>query len=178
MTIRLARRLIALNIVMERPPKTSAERAATTIRRSVVRLARRLRWERADHGLSGSKLIVLGHLLRSGVLTAKDLASLEHIRPQSLTRILASLEKDGFIRREQGTDDRREVRIEISEKGRMLLAIDAARQDTWLDAALSNTLTEAEQSVLALAARLLDRVSDLPRDRRDTDAGSSGRKPS
>lgn len=162
---------------MERPPKASAERAATTIRRSVVRFARRLRWERADHGLSGSKLIVLGHLLRSGVLTAKDLASLEHIRPQSLTRILASLEKGGFIRRQQGTDDRREVRIEISGKGRMLLAIDAARQDAWLDGALSNTLTETEQSVLAVAARLLDRLSDLPRERVGAEGKSSGREP-
>lgn len=120
---------------------------------------------------------MLGHLLRSGVLTAKDLASLEHIRPQSLTRILASLEKSGFIRREQGTDDRREVQIEISEKGRMLLAIDAARQDAWLDGALSATLTETEQSVLAVAAGLLDRLSDVPGERRNTDAESSGRKP-
>jgi len=117
---------------MESEPKVRAEHTTAAIRRSVTRLARRLRLERAYHGVSASKLIVLGHLKRSGVMTAKELATLEHVQPQSLTRILADLEKTGLIRRDRAEIDRRQVRIEISKKGRGLLVFDARKQDAWL----------------------------------------------
>jgi DNA-binding MarR family transcriptional regulator len=128
----------------------------------VTRFARRLRLERADHGVSASKLIALGHLLRGGVMTAKELAALEHVQPQSLTRILADLEEAGLIHRDQGKTDRREVQIKISAKGRDLLVLDARRQDAWLNHAIAETLTDAERDILTVAARLLDRLSDAP----------------
>jgi len=145
---------------MEPEPKLRAEQAAAAIRRSVTRLARRLRGERAGHGVSASKLIALGHLMRNGVMTAKELAALEHVQPQSLTRMLADLEKAGLIHRGQAETDRRQVRIEISKKGRDLLVLDARKQDAWLDRAIAGALTEAERDILAVAARLLDRLSD------------------
>jgi DNA-binding MarR family transcriptional regulator len=145
---------------MEPEPKFRAEYAAAAIRRSVTRLARRLRLERADRGVSASKLVVLGHLMRSGVMTAKELATLEQVQPQSLTRILADLEKTGLIRRDQAETDRRQVRIEISRKGRDLLVFDARKQDAWLDRAIADALTGTERDILAVAARLLDRLSD------------------
>jgi DNA-binding MarR family transcriptional regulator len=116
---------------------------AMVLRRSVNRLSRRLRGERAPHGVSSSKLNVLGHLLRAGPMTATDLAALEHVQPQSLTRILLGLEERGLIEREKAEIDRRQVRIEISQHGRDLLAQDSRRQDVWLTKAMSETLTEA-----------------------------------
>jgi len=145
---------------MESEPKVRAEHTTAAIRRSVTRLARRLRLERAYHGVSASKLIVLGHLKRSGVMTAKELATLEHVQPQSLTRILADLEKTGLIRRDRAEIDRRQVRIEISKKGRGLLVFDARKQDAWLDRAIADALTATERDILTVAARLLDRLSD------------------
>ncbi len=98
--------------------------------------------------------------MRSGVMTAKELAELEHVQPQSLTRILADLEAEKFIHREQAEIDRRQVQIKISAKGRDLLVLDARRQDAWLKRAIAETLTDAEREFLVMAARLLNRLSD------------------
>ena len=147
-----------------------AENAATAIRRSVTRLARRLRLERVPHGVSASKLIVLGHLLRNGVTTAKELAALEHVQPQSLTRILVELERARLIHREQAETDRRQVHITITQNGRDLLVRDAERQDEWLGRVMAAVLTDAERDVLSIAGRLLTRLSDEPTRK---DAGQS-----
>ena len=136
------------------------EPVATMVRRSVTRLARRLRVERADHGVPSSSLSVLAHLLRSGALTASALACLEHVQPQSMSRVLNDLEADGLLLREPDEADRRRTRLVITQKGRALLIEDARRKDAWLAGVLSAALTEAERDILRIAARLLDRVSD------------------
>jgi len=141
---------------------SEAHNIATMVRRSVTRLARRLRVERMDHGVPLSGLSVLAHLLRSGTLTATALAALEHVQPQSITRILNDLETGGLIVREPDESDRRQLRLDITSKGRALLMEDARRQDAWLAGVLMVELSEAEQGVLRIAAQLLDRISDQP----------------
>ncbi len=147
---------------------SNAGQTATAVRRSVTHLARRLRQERVRHEVSASKLIVLGHLLRNGVMTAKELAALEHIQPQSLTRILVDLEERGLIRREQAEADRRQVRTEITQEGREILVRDAEHQDAWLSRVMASVLTETDRDILNIAARLLTRLSDAPPMRSET----------
>ena len=139
---------------------SEAHNVATMVRRSVTRLARRLRVERMDHGVPSSGLSVLAHLLRSGTLTATALAALEHVQPQSMTRILKDLEAGGLIVREPDETDRRQVRLDITSNGRALLIDDARRQDAWLARVLTAGFSEAEQDVLRIAARLLDQIVD------------------
>src|SRR5215468_4626774 len=74
--------------------------AATDLRRGVVGLARRLRLERNEVGLTALELSVLGHLHRHGALTPGELAAAERVQPQSLTRTLAALEAAGLMSRE------------------------------------------------------------------------------
>ena len=100
--------------------------------------------------------------MRSGFMTAKELADLEHVQPQSLTRMLGDLEAGGFIHREQAEVDRRQVQIKISAKGRDLLVLDARRQDAWLNGAIAEAMTDSERDILTVAARLLDQLSDAP----------------
>ena len=138
-------------------------KTATAVRRSVTRLARRLRLERAGHGVSSSKLIALGELMRGGPMTATALAMRQHLQPQSLTRVLADLKGRGLIQQEQAETDRRQVSIEITQKGRDLLVQDALQEDAWLSRVMATTLTEPEREMLNIAARLLTRLSDEPR---------------
>jgi len=98
--------------------------------------------------------------LRGGASTASALAGLEHIQPQSITRILNDLEAGELIHREQDQTDRRQFRLEITPKGRALLIEDARRKDAWLADVMTAALTEAERDLLRIAARLLDRLSD------------------
>jgi DNA-binding MarR family transcriptional regulator len=124
-------------------------------------MARRLRSLRSDHGISGSKLSILGRLQRGGKpMTATDLARLERLQPQSLTRIIADLEEQGLIRRRQDDVDRRQILIEITQPGTDLLVLDAHRQNVWLSQVLTTRLSKAERSILDVAAELLDGLSD------------------
>lgn len=150
----------------------STGETATALRRGVTRLARRLRMERAEHGVSPSKLIALAELMRAGPMTAKALAARQHIQPQSLTRILMDLKKRGLIHQEQATTDRRQVHLEISQMGRELLQRDAVQQDAWLAQAMAASLTAAERDLLGIAARLLTRLSDEPASRSEPAGGA------
>jgi DNA-binding MarR family transcriptional regulator len=135
-------------------------REANQLRRSTGALVRRLRTRRAPHGVSGSKLSILGWLARAqGALTASRLAELERLQPQSLTRIVAELDEAGLIHRRQDEADRRQLLIEITAQGHDLLAEDARRQNQWLAEAMLQKLTHAERDMLLIAARLLDRLT-------------------
>jgi DNA-binding MarR family transcriptional regulator len=134
--------------------------AATKVRRSVTHLARRLRGLRSDHGVSGSQLAILGWLFRAGrPMTATELARLERLQPQSLTRIIAELDRRGLISRTQAIEDRREILIEVTQAGQDLLIVDASRQNQWLVETMAATMTKAEREILAIAADLLDKLA-------------------
>lgn len=93
-------------------------------------------------------------------MTATDLARLERLQPQSLTRIIADLEEQGLIRRRQDEVDRRQILIEITQQGTDLLVLDAHRQNLWLSQVLTTRLSKAERNILDIAAELLDGLSD------------------
>jgi DNA-binding MarR family transcriptional regulator len=134
---------------------------ASVVRRAVGALARRLRRERAASGLSLTKLSVLGRLDRQGSLSAAELAGLEHIQPQSLTRVLAELAGEGLISRTADTRDGRRLLIEITGDGRSVLTLDMQQRDAWLAKVLGAELSPTERELLRLAANLLDRIADL-----------------
>jgi DNA-binding MarR family transcriptional regulator len=132
---------------------------ANAIRRSLADFARRMRALREDHGVSASKLSLLGRLHRTaGPTSATELARFEKLQPQSLTRIIAELESEGFIERKQNASDRRQLDIQLLAKGAELLIQDARRQNEWLTAAMEHQMTSAERAVLAVAAEILDRI--------------------
>jgi len=133
---------------------------ASSIRRSVVRLVRRLRLERADEDLSLFKLSILGVLYRKGPVTATDLATREHIRPQSLTRLLAYLEKRGFVSRRPDEADRRRLLITLTAMGKKALGADVRKKEAWLARGMERTLSPDERELLFHALRLLDRLTE------------------
>ena len=134
--------------------------AAEKLRKSVTRLQRQLRTLRADHGVSPSKLVILGHLHRAETpLTAVELARLQRLQPQTLTRVIAELDEAGYIARRHDERDRRQVMIAITRQGRDLLARDARAQTAWLAMQIGR-LTSVEQGLLDLAGPLLEKLAD------------------
>ncbi|HEX3590709.1 MAG TPA: MarR family transcriptional regulator [Pseudonocardiaceae bacterium] len=134
--------------------------AAHTLRMSVMRLNRRLRRERPDSGLSLTGISALGRVDRDGPITAGQLAEAEGIQPQSVTRVVADLERRGLIERLQDEVDRRRILLRVSDSGRELIAEDRRRRDEWLAVAMAATLTPAEHDILLVAARLIDQLVD------------------
>jgi DNA-binding MarR family transcriptional regulator len=133
---------------------------AVALRRTSTRLALRLRAERTGDGLGSTGVAVLGQLHRRGALTASEIAAAERVQPQSLTRVLASLEEQGLIAREQDTQDRRRHTIELTDGGRQLLREHMKSSDDWLAEAIETRLTPTERAVLQLAAGILDQLLD------------------
>jgi DNA-binding MarR family transcriptional regulator len=146
---------------MDSPRK--AETASSTtraIRHGLMSLTRRMRIERTGQPLSPSKLTAMGWLSRKGPMTPTDLAMLERIRPQSLTRTLAALEEEGLVRRQPGSDDRRQSFVALTDKGHAALDSDMRQRDAWLDAAMDRVLSRTEREMLRLAAQLMMRLAD------------------
>jgi DNA-binding MarR family transcriptional regulator len=123
-------------------------------------VARWLRLNRAAEVFSPFRLAILSSLYRGGPVAATDLAARERIRPQSLTRILASLEEKGFVSRQPDETDRRRLLISITEDGKKALEMDARLREAWLAAAMTRYLSPVEREALFHASRLLDRLTE------------------
>ena len=131
---------------------------ASTLRLSVMRLARRMRAQRADTLLTLSQLAALATLDRHGALTPGELAAHEKISPPSMTRLLGVLEGAGLVVRTAHATDRRQVTLEVSAAGQELLKEDRRRRDVWLAQRLQD-LDPDELAVLQRAAGILDRLA-------------------
>jgi DNA-binding MarR family transcriptional regulator len=140
------------------PSMTATSELASELRVSLMRLARRLRAERLDEGLTPTQLAVLGTLDRHGPMTLGELASHEKVQPPSMTRTTAILDERGLLTRVIQEVDRRQVRIAISDAGLALLREDRKRRDAWL-AARFEQLTSDERALLHQVAPLLDRLA-------------------
>ena len=135
------------------------EAAATEVRRGVISLARRLRLERNEVGLTALELSVLGHLHRRGPLTPGELATAERVQPQSLTRTLTALEAGGLVSRQSDPADGRRSLLAITEYGHAALRTEMQQRDAWLAGAMAAELTTTEIGLLRLAGSLLERLA-------------------
>jgi DNA-binding MarR family transcriptional regulator len=131
---------------------------ASALRLAVMRLARRMRAERADTSLTLSQLAALATLERSGPLTPRELAAAERVQPPSMTRLAASLEAGGLVTRTAHPSDGRQVLLAASPAGTALLREDRRRRDAWLAQRLAELAPE-DRDVLCRAAAVLDRLA-------------------
>jgi DNA-binding MarR family transcriptional regulator len=137
----------------------SAPELSSIVRRAVSALGRRLRAERSATGLSLTKLSILGQLYWKGSMSAVELAALERVQPQSLTRVLAELTGSGLVSRRADVKDGRRVLLDITGDGRAILTHDMQRRDAWLATAMEE-LSVTERELLRLAAQLMERLAD------------------
>jgi len=131
---------------------------ASSLRLAVMRLARRLRAQRADTSLGLSQLAALATLDRHGPLAPGELAAHERVQPPSMTRLVGSLESAGLVTRAAHPTDGRQVLLTTSPAGRALLDEDRRRRDAWLTQQLRD-LPAADLAVLRAAAAVLDRLA-------------------
>jgi DNA-binding MarR family transcriptional regulator/uncharacterized glyoxalase superfamily protein PhnB len=139
--------------------EADSEEPSALIARAVLRLSRRLRAVRPDHSVNLSTLGLLTTLQRRGPMSAVQLAREEKLQPQSLTRLLAAMTREGLIVRETDPVDRRAHVIGITREGRGVVARDMASRRAWLDQAMDMALTPQEREQLTGAAALMLQVA-------------------
>jgi DNA-binding MarR family transcriptional regulator len=121
------------------PPAPSAPGAAlsTELRTTTMRLARRLRQERAIDELSDPQFTVLAYVVRHGATFPAVLAAWEHVSPPSMNRTVNALETQGLAVRSPSGDDGRRVLVEATAAGHDVVEETRRRRDAWLEERLA-----------------------------------------
>jgi DNA-binding MarR family transcriptional regulator len=143
---------------MSPSPAVTAD-LAHELRLAVMRLARRLRQERGDHGLPLGQLSVLATLDRVGPMTPGALAAHEQVRPPSMTKVLAALAEAGYVDRAPDPTDGRQVVVTLTSTARTLLREDRRRRDEWLATHLLE-LDADQRAALAAALPVLEVLAE------------------
>ena len=108
--------------------------------------------------LTPSQLSAMAVLLNSGDLLMGELAAQEKVKPPSMTRIVNSLEADGYVARRPDPRDHRQCLVALTDSGREVLLANRRRRDQWLAVRLAE-LDPADREILRHAIRVLDKVN-------------------
>ena len=125
-----------------------------------MRLARRLRAERAEVGLTLTQLSALAALERHGPTTPGHLAAIERVRPPSMTRVLNGLADEGLVSRSAHPTDGRQVVVEVTDAARERLREDRRRREAWLATRLAALTPDERRALRAVVPILEDLVNE------------------
>ena len=110
----------------------SPELVADDLRPVFLRLARELRKETEQLGVTARQATLLWLVKRSPGLSLAELAAEEGISPPALSGHVDRLERAGLIERVRSSEDRRRVGLRLTDEGARLLRRVRARRTTWL----------------------------------------------
>lgn len=139
------------------PRAIGAGPLAAELRVAVMRTSRRLRAEAATREISPGQYSVLAAIM-DGPKTVGQLAAREQIQAPSMTRIVNALAEDAFVRREENPDDKRQVRVRITDAGSAALLRARSKRTEWLARRVA-ALTPQERATLHEAALILQEMS-------------------
>ena len=141
----------------------SAHELAGRLRPVLLRLARELRRETEQLGVTARQAALLWHVRRHPGLSLRELAAEEGISGPALSGHVDRLERAGLVRRVRSEDDRRRVGLELTAEGARLLRRIRARRTTWL-AERIEALPPGEAAALERAvAPLWELLGGVPR---------------
>src|SRR5277367_1853181 len=137
-------------------PTATATEVADQLHSAAIHLLRRLRVRDRETNVGPAQLSALSVLVFGGPRSLGELADAEQVRPPTMSRIVASLERTCLVRRES-TEDGRRFRLEATPKGVALMWEGRQRRVASLAAAL-DSLPEPEREQLRAAVDLLQEV--------------------
>ena len=110
----------------------SHEQVASELRPVLLRLARELRKETEQLGITARQATLLWLVKRSPGLSLAELAAEEGISPPALSGHVDRLERAGLLERVRSSEDRRRVGLRLTEEGARVMRNVRARRTTWL----------------------------------------------
>ena len=152
--------MVSFATLMIREVTLSTEAVAAELRPILLRLARELRKETEQLGITARQATLLWLVKRSPGLSLAELAAEEGISPPAMSGHVDRLERAGLIARVRSGDDRRRVGLRLTDEGARLLRRVRARRTTWLTDRLGSLepaeLEAIESAIPALASLLGD----------------------
>ncbi len=119
------------------------------LRLVLLRLARKIRTSSVDK-ITPSQLAVLATVSRNERLTIGQIAESEHVKPPSVSKIVAALESAGMLARESDPDDRRCVFITVTDSGADYLDEVRVAGRTWLASQLADLGADDVDAIAAM----------------------------
>ena len=132
----------------------SPEIVATELRPVLLRLARELRKETEQLGVTARQATLLWLVKRSPGLSLAELAAEEGISAPAMSGHVDRLERAGLLERVRSSDDRRRVGLRLTDEGERLMRRVRARRTTWLADRLK-ALEPSELEAIELAVPAL-----------------------
>lgn len=142
-------------------PSPEAHLCAATVRKTASRLHRKLRPNLQRDGISMGKLSVIAQVSRAPGITPTELAAHEGVKIQTLTRLLAELEVDGWLRREAHPTDGRQSVLSLTAKGKKRLADAVGESEAAFAHVLAMHVDAEDRAVLLRACEILDDLVEL-----------------
>jgi DNA-binding MarR family transcriptional regulator len=128
---------------------------ARRLHSAAIHLLRALRRQDAASGVGPARLSALSVLVFGGRATLGALADAEQVRPPTMSRIVAGLERDGLVRREPDERDGRRAHIHATAAGRRVLERARDRRVDQLSAWIK-ALPAADRACLVEAIGILE----------------------
>lgn len=129
------------------------------LRIAVMRLARRIRLERAIDDVRDGQLSVLFVLVKEGPQTLGSLSEHERVSPPSMNRTVNALVEAGLVVRGSAPDDGRKVLIQHTDAGAEVVKETKRRREAWFNRQLAG-LDAAERAALDAAVPILTHLAD------------------
>ena len=136
----------------------TADTIAADLRPVLLRLARELRKETEQLGITARQATLLWLVKRRPGLSLAELAAEEGISPPALSGHVDRLERASLIERVRSSEDRRRVGLRLTDEGVRLLRRVRTRRTTWLTdrlGALEPGELEAIENAIPALQRLL-----------------------
>src|SRR5919198_259494 len=132
------------------------EEIADRLHSAAIHLLRRLRVTDRASGIGPAQLSALSVLVFAGPRSLGELAEAEQVRPPTMSRIVAGLQRAGLVRQLE-TQDKRRMLLEATSKGTTLLQEGRKRRVQSLARALQS-LNQSESRQLLPLAEILERI--------------------
>ncbi len=135
---------------------------ANELRPVLLRLARELRKETEQFGVTARQVTLLALVQHSPGLTLRALADAEAISAPALSGQIDRLEEAGLLVRIRSEVDRRRVGLELTPEGTRLLRFVRERRTAWLAERLSGLEPDELSAIDAAIAPLLRLLGERP----------------
>ena len=140
-------------------PRPETVAAAGRLHSAAIHLLRRVRQQDAASGVGPAQLSALSVLVFAGPKTLGELAAAEQVKPPTMSRIVAGLQRSRLVEITRDPHDARRMSIRPAARGTRLLQKGRQRRIEYLAAHLG-TLTRRELSQLRAAADILEKLLD------------------
>lgn len=134
-----------------------AARLADELRKSISRLVRAVRQNTGTVKSAQSETLDLLDYL--GPMNVAALAEQRGVTHQTMRLVVAALEADGSVQQKADPSDRRSRLVSLSPTGKLALARSRQARAAFIEDAIRNLLSGAEQDLLRAVIPILDRLS-------------------